>query len=304
LIVAELPPGEIRRRLAGPGVRIRMGPIVARIRSPLAPVHAAIARHYAAHEVADDGQFSDFPVTVAPPSLARRFIRPTVTFRLDDAPVFQPLPAEQAFALLEWGLNWCIATQCHQYLIIHSAVLERHGHALLLPAPPASGKSTLCAALVARGWRLLSDEMALVALDRGDVTPIPRAIGLKNDSIDVIRRFWPDAAIGTVVEKTLKGSVAHARPPAESVARQHEAVRARWIVLPHYAKGAPTALEPLSRGAAFMRLVDCAFNYAMHGRRGFELLATVIDAAQCHSFSYGGDLDAAVRTFDALAEAS
>lgn len=304
MIVAELPPDEVCRRLAGPGVRIRMGPIVARIRSPMTSVHAAIARHYAAHEVADDGQFSDFPVTVAPPSRARRFIRPTVTFRLDDAPVFQPLPAEQAFALLEWGLNWCIATQCHQFLIIHAAVLERHGRALLLPAPPASGKSTLCAALVARGWRLLSDEMALIALDRGDVTPIPRAISLKNDSIDAIRRFWPDAAIGAVVEKTLKGSVAHARPPADSVARQQEAVRARWIVLPRYARGAATTLEPLSRGAAFMRLVDCAFNYAMHGRRGFELLATVIEGAACHSFTYGGDLEAAVRTFDALAEAS
>lgn len=302
MIVAELPPGEARRRLAGPGLRIRMGPIVARIRSPMPPVHAAIALHYAAHEVVGPGQFSDFPITVAPPNGLRHFFRPTVTFRLDDAPAFQPLPAEQAFALLEWGLNWCIATQCHQYLIIHSAVLERNGSALLLPAPPASGKSTLCAALVARGWRLLSDEMALIGFDRADVTPIPRPISLKNAAIDVIRRWWPDAAMGTVVEKTLKGSVVHVRPPRESVTRQHEAARARWIVIPRYEEGVATALAPLSRGSAMMRLVDCAFNYAMQGRRGFELLANVVDGAECRNFTYGGDLDAALRTFDALAE--
>ncbi|MGH8802956.1 MAG: HprK-related kinase A [Casimicrobiaceae bacterium] len=304
MIVAELPPGEIGRRLAGRGLRIRMGPIVASVRSPMAPVHTAIALHYAAHDVVDPKEFADFPVVVAPPPGLRRFIRPTVTFRFDDAPAFQPLPAEQAFALLEWGLNWCIATQCHQYLILHSAVVERDGRALILPAPPASGKSTLCAGLVARGWRLLSDEMALIDIETTNVTPIPRPISLKNNAIDVIRGYWPEAAMGAVVEKTLKGSVAHVRPPAASVARQHEAVSARWIVIPRYTSGAPTALAPLSRGAGFMQLVDCAFNYAMHGRRGFELLASVIDGAQCHRFTYGGDLDDAVRTFDALAGSS
>jgi predicted ATPase len=33
-------------------------------------------------------------------------------------------------------------------------VVERDGHALILPAMPGSGKSTLTAALVQRGWRL------------------------------------------------------------------------------------------------------------------------------------------------------
>jgi predicted ATPase len=34
---------------------------------------------------------------------------------------------------------------------------------VILPAPPGSGKSTLCAALVTRGWRLLSDELTWCA---------------------------------------------------------------------------------------------------------------------------------------------
>lgn len=303
MIVADLAPAELRRRLGVTGLRIRMGPIVTVIRTPLREVEEAIALHYAAHEALDASVFADFDIRLARARGARRFAHPTVTFHLGGERAFAPLPAEQAFPLLEWGVNWCIATQCHWFLMLHSAVLERDGGALLLPAPPGSGKSTLCAALVARGWRLLSDEMALIDVDRLDVAPIPRPISLKNQAVEVVRGFWPGVKIGAIVHETLKGSVAHARPPASSVARQGERVPVRWIALPKYVEGAGTSMTRLPRGAAFMRLVDSAFNYSMHGKRGFAVLAGVVDRSQCFDFRYGGDLDSAVRRFDEMAGA-
>ena len=304
MIVGELSPGEIRNRLDGPGLRIRIGPIVTEIRSSFPAIHSAIALHYAAHRAADDGEFADFHVSVLPPSGPRRWIRPTATFRFENAPPFQPLPAEQAFPLLEWGLNWCMATQCHQYLIIHAAVLERRGRALVMPAPPGSGKSTLCAALVARGWRLLSDELALIDVASGEVVPMPRPISLKNDSIDVVGRFWTDAAMSPVVHETLKGSVVHVQPPAASVALSEETALPGWIVLPRYRAGVAARLAALSKGSTLMQLVESAFNYSMHGRRGFNVLADFIDASACFEFSYGGDLAEAVLTFETLAGAA
>ena len=40
---------------------------------------------------------------------------------------FAPLPLDQAFPMLEWGLNWCVSAHCHQYLIFHAAVVEKSG---------------------------------------------------------------------------------------------------------------------------------------------------------------------------------
>ncbi len=304
MIVSELTRTEVGRQLGGHGLKVRMGPIVASIRSPMPVVADGIGFHYAAHETLDADAFADFNVHIEWPSGIRRFVRPTATFRLDETTAFEPLPANQGFPLLEWGMNWCITAYCDQYLILHSAVVERNGCALLLPAPPGSGKSTLCAALVARGWRLLSDELALIDIDRLAVTPIPRPISLKNTAIEVIRAFWPEAAIGTVVRETLKGSVAHVRPPPGSVERQHEIAHVRWIVLPKYGAEAPMTLSAITRGAALMRLVDCAFNYTVHGRRGFETLASLVADATCRDFRYGGDLDAAVKALEGLASAS
>ncbi len=260
-----------------------------------------IALVYAEHFVEEEG-FADFHVRVERPAGIRRFLRPQVMFRLDGIPPFLPLPGDQAFPILEWGLNWCISAHCHQYLIVHAAVLERGGHGLLLPAASGSGKSTLCAGLTTRGWRLLSDELALLSPTSGELFPLVRPISLKNASIDAIRRFTPDAVIGPAVHDTLKGSVAHMKPPGESVRRQTEATRAWWIVRPRFQPGAPSQLQPLAKARAFMHLVDSAVNYQFHGRQGFDCLGELVASCGCYDFSYS-DLDDAARIFGALAEA-
>jgi hypothetical protein len=46
-----------------------------------------------------------------------------------------------------------------------------------------------------------------------------------------------------------------------------------------------------------MQLADNSFNYSLHGRRGFEVLAGVIDAIDCYEFTYSRlhDADAVFR---------
>ncbi len=122
-------------------------------------------------------------------------------------------------------------------------------------------------------------------------------VSLKNASIEAIRQFAPDATLGPPVHDTVKGSVAHMTPPAVSVRRAGETARPRWIVLPRYERGAAARLAVLSRARTFMQLADNAFNYDVHGRRGFELLAEVVTGCDCFEFRYGA-LDDAVALLD------
>lgn len=304
MIVADLPANAISQRLRRSGLRIRFGPVVAEITSPFGAVASAIALHYAAHETPSCKEFADFHVSVTWPDGVRRWIKRQALFDFGGEKPFLPLPAAQAFPLLEWGLNWCVSAHCHQYVVVHSAVVERAGRALLLPAPPGSGKSTLCAALVARGWRLLSDELALIDRSTGRLVPLPRAISLKNESIPIIARFWPEAVMSAVVHDTVKGSVVHVRPPADSVHRSHQPAAPGFIVLPCYRSGSATELAPLSKPETFMRLVESTFNYSVQGRAGFDVLADLVGASACFRFTYGGALDEAASTFDRLAGAN
>ena len=263
-------------------------------------VARGISLLYGDFAVLEPDDFADFHIAVAAPAGLRRWVRPQVIFSLDGFAPFKPLPANQAYPMFEWGLNWCIAAHAHNYLVIHAAVVERSGRAVVLPAPPGSGKSTLCAGLVARGWRLLSDELALLDLDSGLIQPLARPVNLKNASIDVIRGFHAGAVITAPVHDTTKGTVALMRPPPESVARAGEPALPAWVVFPRYVAGAPAVLETKSKAQTFMRLVEQAFNYDILGARGFEAAGNLIDRCACFEFSYG-DLDDAVAVFDSLA---
>ena len=183
LKISELTTAQLQSLLQRGDLVLKLGPLVARIKTNVPNLARDIALMYADFESCSNDTFADFHVEVAYEKGLRRWLKPQVRFFFDGRPSFIPLPSAQAFAMLEWGLNWCIAAHCHQYLIIHAAVIEKGGKAAVMPAPPGSGKSTLSTGLVMRGWRLLSDELALYDIETGLIYGMSRPINLKNKSI-------------------------------------------------------------------------------------------------------------------------
>ena len=267
LTLGELDAEALARQLAH-GLTLTTGPFRFRLQSKLDAVRRGLALLYADFPLGSDSGFRDFHVGVNGVQGPRRWFRPQASFRFDTSTPFKPLPASQAFALLEWGMNWCIAGQAHHYLLLHAAVLERNGHAVILPGDPGAGKSTLTAALMLSGWRLLSDELAMIDRDDGLVVPLARPVSLKNRSIEIIRSFDSRAVFGDIAHDTHKGTVSHLRPSADSVARMGEKARAAHIVFPRWQDGAEVALRPRPKADAFMHAANHAFNYSMLGRLG------------------------------------
>lgn len=300
MILSELPAAEFERRLGGRGLMLGCGPFTVRVISPLTVIRRGLELLYADHPVLDAGEFADVELRLRRKARLAPFLEPQVVLDHDGEHPFTPLPLSHALPFFEWALNWSIAVSANQYLILHAAVLERGGRALILPGPPGSGKSTLAAGLTARGWRLLSDELTLIDTATSEIVPIPRPISLKNRSIDIMRAFIPGAVLGPVVDNTHKGAIAHLRPDPRHIARAGETARAGWIVFPAYAAGAASSLTPHSRADTVLELGNNSFNYHLQGRRGFEVLTDLVQASQCYDFEYS-DLEAAAELFAALA---
>jgi len=300
LIVSELTLSEFRNRLRGEGLRIASGPFNCRLQSCVTDIAPELAQLYAHHPLLSDDAFIDFHVAIESGRGLRRWLRPQARFVVDGIEPFTPLARAQALPMIEWGLNWCITAYSQHVLILHAAAVARGNRAVIMPAPPGSGKSTLCAALVNRGWRLLSDELTIIRLDTGDISGLARPVNLKNESIDVIRNFAPEAFLTKPVHDTTKGTVALMAPSALSVRDVGQAANPCWMILPRYEAGAATSLVPMQTGAAFLQIADNAMNYHVLGNKGFEAVGQLVDHCRHFSFVYS-ELDEAVAQFDRLA---
>jgi hypothetical protein len=292
----ELPSAAIEERLlTDAGVGLDFGCARARIRGDAVGLAEVLRTIYASFPAEDNGGFFDATVALQRPLGLRRWLRPQVEFFCDGAPLFEPFPADTHLPLLEWGLNYLFAERLNHHLILHAGVVERDGRAVILPAMPGSGKSTLTAALSLSGFRLLSDEFGVVRLSDAQLLPLLRPIALKNESIEVIRRFDSRARLGHRFEKTRKGTVAHLAPMPSWVESRDVPARPALIVFPLFDPSVELEVEAVPRARAFAKLAVNSFNYEILGPLGFDTVGRLVAASRCYRLVYR-DLDRAIST--------
>lgn len=299
MTLGELPAHELRRLAAAEGVAYCSGPFTIRLRTDLPELLTVLQRLYPGLPLAEPNSVSHYHIAVLRKPGVRGVLRPQVEFFWDGETPFEPYPREQALPMLEWGLNWCIATSAHNYVLLHSAVVAKQGIAVLLPAMPGSGKTTLSVALAQRGWRLLSDEFGILCPRTGAMVPFPRAAPLKNQSIPLMQDFAPQAVFGPTFDNTRKGRVRHIAPSGDSIAAQQAPVVPGFVVFPRFQQGVATTLKEAESHLAFTRLVNNSFNYPVTGELGFRTLVNLLRTVRCYDLP-NGDLHAAVAAIDAL----
>ena len=301
MLVNSLSQSKIKSRLnSREGLGLEIGPFTVSIRSSVAHVVDGILNLYGHYPLISDDEFIDYRVRVySPLNLHRLLGRPQVLFALDNLVPFKPLPLDQAFPMLEWGLNWCVSSNAQEYLIIHSAVVAKNGRCVMLPGAPGAGKSTLCSGLATRGWQLLSDELALISCETGKIAPFPRPISLKNQSIPIMKDFAPGVFFNRESVNTAKGTVAHMKVSEQSIEMAAESVEPFMIVLPKYTPESESVFEPLSKATAFMQVADNAFNYSLLGDAGFNVTGDLVDRCDTYTLAYS-DLDDVITIFDEM----
>lgn len=294
--VSTISHSELTARLMGEGIALKVGPYVYRISTDLPSVISGIATLYSDFPVVPADSYVDFSIALRCRRLAHR-IRGRAEFLFDDQSPFDSIPVGQAYAFLEWGMNWCISLHCNEYLSLHAAVVARDSHAIVLPGVPGAGKSTLCAALGLSDWQILSDEHALITMDSSRVVPLCRPVSLKNASIDAIRSFAAQAVFGPVSKETHKGVVAHMRADMHPDSHNSEPLPVHSLVFPRYATNEPQRLLRRSRTESFIIAAYHSFNYSLLGETGFDALRRLVDNTACYDLTYH-DLDWAIAAMN------
>lgn len=267
------------------------------VASPIDHFHEHLDTVYPDQETLDPSTFADLRVALVPGFAWRMRGRQVALWSEGQRP-FDPYPLKSALPLFEWGSNWLLAQRLNAYLLLHAGVVARDDRALLLPAEPGSGKSTLTCALNLAGWRFLSDEFGVVDPVSGQVLPMLKPAALKNRSIDIIGAR-PGARIGPLFPKTHKGDVAHFVPDRQSFLNRRRGATPCLVVFPRFQAGAALYCAPLAPAQAAMRLGLNSFNYQSLGPVGFATVVGLAQRTQAYELVYA-DLDDAVAHIETL----
>jgi hypothetical protein len=171
-----------------------------------------------------------------------------------------------------WDIHQLVPKAARDFLNLHAGGLVRDGGALVLPARPDIGKSTLTVALMRQGFDYLSDEVGAIDPITGRAYPFPKRVSLDHDSV----RFFPEVEGRLADREGLTGRLA-ARfvRPEDAGSRIGRAAPVRWLVFPTADREGPPRLEPMARAEAVERMAENCFNLHRYGERGVILLARV-----------------------------
>ena len=200
--------------------------LLARAAAPFAPLRAAAAA---------------VPGTV----YTLRTNAEATTLEIDGAP-FACGVAERALTSLAFHVNQSALRSVRDALVLHAGAVSRNGRVIAFPAAGGSGKSTLVAGLLSRGFDYLSDEGAVIGPDLA-VTPYPRAIGLGDGSLAAL----PEAADAVSAGRAARVDKWHVPPAALRPDAVASGGRLVLVVEPRYRAGAVTTLTRLSPVEAF-----------------------------------------------------
>ncbi len=136
---------------------------------------------------------------------------------------------------------------------IHGAAMEWKGRALILPALPGSGKSTLSIALLRAGLRLLSDDMPFLTVQDGvpQLLAFPEDINVCTDGVG----FFEELSF--LADRTPNERNKHSFP-VDSLfpGGLAERGRPRLLVFPRIARTPTSLLTPMAKAEAFLALLQ------------------------------------------------
>ena len=165
---------------------------------------------------------------------------------------------------LVWAINRHVIDEpSEDRLILHAAAAARDGRGVLLPARTRSGKTTLVAALLDRGFAYLTDEAASVDADLM-IEGFPKPLSVERGSFEALAHYEPRTS--GPVSRYLQS---HWEVPVESFAAVVRRSRLSMIVFPRYGPSETLRFEPLEPAATvanvFTNIFLTAGRIAPHG---------------------------------------
>jgi hypothetical protein len=188
-----------------------------------------------------------------------------------------------------------------RFLLFHAGAVAHDGSAILLPAPSGSGKSTLVAALLARRYACLGDDIIVYDPAARKLLPLVRSITLKHGAPELLEPLYGRPVPQPTARRFGATPVSFLTPPLTGWPTGP--VEIRYVVLPVRVPPRSADLAPLSRTEVLPRLLGQCFNHWRLGATAVREAISLVRGIEAKVLYYD-DLTEAVDLLAALRVAS
>jgi serine kinase of HPr protein (carbohydrate metabolism regulator) len=165
------------------------------------------------------------------------------------------------------------------HLLIHSAVIDHEGTGVMIAGDHGTGKSTLALASLSHGWKILSDEVAIIG-DRIAVKGFPRPLRILPDIVSM----YPSIIPGECPVSVSSDGIAHVHYYCGNGYYKAESVL-EYLLFPVYGKG-ETGIRQIGQSEAMERFLKQGFNFYLHEDRLLRELTGFIKQLTCYEMNY------------------
>jgi hypothetical protein len=207
------------------------------------------------------------------------------------------VPAEMVLPKLQDFLRRHAYQRIPFLLAVHAAVVSDGQRTVIFPGQSGAGKSTLAATMLARGYRLLSDEVALIN-ETGELMSIPLGLGLKSGSWPLLEKYFPSLAT-TAEHVRWDGSRVRYLQGDDIVFAEGEGSKATHICFPVYCPHGSGGVEQLSPVTALLHLTAAGYQVRdLHEESAARILSWLLQLS-CSIISYASSAEA-LRLLDGV----
>jgi hypothetical protein len=196
----------------------------------------------------------------------------------DDPPALARMLVEKAL--------YSLVESDNSGLAIHAAAVGSDSAAALIPGQSGAGKSTLALWLTSRGFSYLTDELVHIPLNTRRMEPFTRPINLKRKGSDLVAtELGIDDAHEQIMRTTQLSLVPH-----RLFNPDHKRVRPEIsvILFPKLVDTAAHRVEPLSKGQAALKLVECLVNGRNIPSHGMDQVSRLVREVPAYVLHYSG----------------
>ncbi len=198
-----------------------------------------------------------------------------------------------AYILTNEIIYHCIAQNDFQHAI-HAGAVHRGEKGIILPGKSGSGKSSLTAWLIAKGYYYLTDDLVMLSND-GRISPFTRPISLKSDQFQFFLPFLKglpgkivsDETGSMIPHRLLNPKYAYSEPPLTS------------ILFPEFRRGSDAEFHELSPAKSCAMLLESQMNGRNLSGLGIAGLSNIVRRCKSYRLVYGG-FDGLEQIFDSI----